>query len=548
MAAGSRTLKLSILADIDDLKKNLNAGQNEVQGFGDKVSDFGHKAGLAFAAAGAAAVVYAGKLAIDGVKAAIEDEAAQVKLANALKASTSATDDQIASVEAQILKMSLATGISDDKLRPALQRLTLSTNDITKAQDLLSLALDISTSTGKPLEAVANSLGKAFDGNTAALGKLGLGLSAAELKTMTFEQVTQSLTKTFGGAAAANAETYAGKIARIKVGFDEAKESLGTALLPTLGKLTDFINDTIVPAFSSLIAGLSGDQGVKKGLTGADLAAFNMGETLKSVAKSVGNLFTLFNDPNNTGAGSGLAKLIGWIDNIIGALDDLIGFLGYSLALLKILSDPRNWTKSMTETQALASSMMKGLTQVPNQTPTQETIRGQVKTVTPQTMNVPSSSGGGGTGTTGSGASGSGAGGGSAVNGIPVGKTGSGTGTINDITNVPDFSNVGITGAVVGGQVVSFGQQFPTAPAVPDFSTVGLTGAVVGGQVVNYLKTLPDFSNVGVTGAAVGGTVINLNVSGAIDPEGTARTIVDTLNNSLFRGTGGANNLQLAQF
>ena len=545
MAAGSRTLKLSILADIDDLKKNLNTGQNEVQGFGDKVSDFGKKAGLAFAAAGAAAVVYAGKLAIDGVKAAIEDEAAQLKLANALKASTGATEDQIASVEAQILKMSLATGTADDKLRPALQRLTLSTNDITKAQDLLSLALDISTSTGKPLEAVANSLGKAFDGNTAALGKLGLGLSAAELKTMTFEQVTQSLTKTFGGAAAANAETYAGKIARIKVGFDEAKESLGTALLPTLGKLTDFINDTIVPAFSSLIAGLSGDQGVKKGLTGADLAAFNMGETLKSVAKSVGNLFTLFNDPNNTGAGSGLAKLIGWIDNIIGALDDLIGFLGYSLALLKILSDPRNWTKSMTETQALASSMMKGLTKVPNQTPTQETIRGQVKKVTPQTMNVPSNSGGGGgTGTTGSGATGTGAGGGSAVNGIPVG----GSGTINDITSVPDFSNVGVTGAAVGGQVISYGQKFPTAPAVPDFSSLGMTGAAVGGSVVNFGRTLPDFSNVGVTGAAVGGTVINLNVSGAIDPEGTARTIVDTLNNSLFRGTGGANNLQLAQF
>jgi len=545
MAAGSRTLKLSILADIDDLKKNLNAGQGEVQGFGDKVSDFGKKAGLAFAAAGAAAVVYAGKLAIDGVKAAIEDEAAQLKLANALKASTGATEDQIASVEAQILKMSLATGTADDKLRPALQRLTLSTNDITKAQDLLSLALDISTSTGKPLEAVANSLGKAYDGNTAALGKLGLGLSAAELKTMTFDQVTQSLTKTFGGAAAANAETYAGKIARIKVGFDEAKESLGTALLPTLGKLTDFINDVIVPAFSSLIAGLSGDQGVKKGLTGADLAAFNMGETLKSVAKSVGNLFTLFNDPNNTGAGSGLAQLIGWIDNIVGALENLIGFLGYTLALLKILSDPHNWTKSMTETQALASSMMKGLTKVPNQTPTQETIRGQIKTVTPQTMNVPSTSGGGGgTGTTGSGATGTGAGGGSAVNGIPVG----GSGTINDITNVPDFSNVGVTGAAVGGQVISYGQKFPIAPAVPDFSSLGMTGAAVGGSVVNFGRTLPDFSNVGVTGAAIGGTVINLNVSGSIDPEGTARTIVDTLNNSLFRGTGGANNLQLAQF
>jgi hypothetical protein len=37
-----------------------------------------------------------------------------------------------------------------------------------------------------------------------------------------------------------------------------------------------------------------------------------------------------------------------------------------------------------------------------------------------------------------------------------------------------------------------------------------------------------------------------VNVSGALDKEGTARTIVDTLNNSFYRGTGGASNLQIA--
>ena len=66
----------------------------------------------AFAAAAAGA--YAVKIGIDGVKAAIADEAAQVKLAGALRNATGATDDQIAAVEKQILKMSLATGVSDD--------------------------------------------------------------------------------------------------------------------------------------------------------------------------------------------------------------------------------------------------------------------------------------------------------------------------------------------------------------------------------------------------------------------------------------------------
>ena len=248
MAAGSRTLKLSILADVDNLKKNLNAGSNDVQSFGDKVGDFGKKAGLAFAAAGAAAAVYAGKLAIEGVKAAIEDEAAQIRLANSLKNATGATNDQIKAIEANILKMSLASGVSDDKLRPALSRLALSTNDASKAQDLLTLALDVSQATGKDLEGVANALGKAYDGNNASLGKLGIGLSAAELKAMSFTEVQGKLSDLFGGASAANAKTFAGRMEILKVTFAEAQETIGAKLLPIIQDLVQFVIDKVLPA------------------------------------------------------------------------------------------------------------------------------------------------------------------------------------------------------------------------------------------------------------------------------------------------------------
>ena len=127
MASGSRTLKLSILGDIDNLKKNLTAGSNDVQTFGDKLTKFGKIAGAAFLAAGAAAVAYAGKLAVDGVKAAIEDEAAQLRLAASLKNVTGATDATIAATEDYILKTSLANGVTDDELRPSLDRLVRST-------------------------------------------------------------------------------------------------------------------------------------------------------------------------------------------------------------------------------------------------------------------------------------------------------------------------------------------------------------------------------------------------------------------------------------
>jgi hypothetical protein len=260
--AGSRTLKLSILADIDDLKKNLNTGSNEVESFGDKVGKFGKMAAAAFAAAAAAAAAYAVKIGIDGVKAAIEDEKAQTQLALALKNATGATEAQIKATEDAILKMSLATGVADDKLRPALARLARSTDDVGKAQELLSLALDVSTATGKPLEAVANSLGKAYDGNTAALGKLGVGLSSAELKTMTFTQVQSKLTDLFGGAAAANAETYSGRLARMQVAFDEVKETIGYALLPILEKAMRFINTYAQPVLDAFTEGLDGKSGL----------------------------------------------------------------------------------------------------------------------------------------------------------------------------------------------------------------------------------------------------------------------------------------------
>lgn len=245
--AGTRTLKLSILADVDNLKKELDKGTKEVEGFSGKLEKFSGAAKAAFAAAAAAAAAYAVKLAVDGVKAAIEDEAAQKRLANALRNVTDATDAQIASIEEQILKTSLATGVADDQLRPAFQRLAVATGSLTKSQDLLTLALDISAATGKDVETVSQALGKAYEGNTGALTRLGVGLSAAEIKTMGLEGAVQSLADTFGGAAATQADTFQGKMARVQVAFDEAKETVGAALLPIIERFFQFIVQTAIP-------------------------------------------------------------------------------------------------------------------------------------------------------------------------------------------------------------------------------------------------------------------------------------------------------------
>jgi len=292
MATGNRTLKLSILADVDDLKKKLGEADKAVEDNSNRISEFGKKAAAAFAVAAAAAVAYGTKLAIDGVKAAIQDEQAQLRLANALREATGATDAQIKATEDMILKTSLATGVADDELRPAFQRLAVSTKDTTKAQELLNLALDISKGRGLELETVANALGRAQDGNTTALGRLGLGLSKAELSTLSFTEVQQKLSDLYGGAAADNAETFQGKIDRLKVGFDEAKESLGVALLPQVEKFIGFLNETGIPTLNAFIAGLTGDKGLSASLDETQRSAESFGKGISVVAGIISGFIT----------------------------------------------------------------------------------------------------------------------------------------------------------------------------------------------------------------------------------------------------------------
>lgn len=252
--AGSRTLKVSILADVADLTKGLNSGAKDVEGFGDKLTKFGKLAGAAFLAAGAAAAAYAGKLAVDGVKAAIEDEAAQAKLATTLKNVTGATEAQIFATEDYITQTSLATGVTDDELRPSLERLARATGDVTQAQQLQTLALDIAAGTGKSLEAVSQALGKAYEGNATSLGKLGLGIDSATLKTMSFDEVTATLSKTFEGQATKQADTFAGRMQRLNVAFSEAKETVGSYILGALTPLLEISVNQIIPTLQTLAA------------------------------------------------------------------------------------------------------------------------------------------------------------------------------------------------------------------------------------------------------------------------------------------------------
>ena len=129
------------------------------------------------------------------------------------------------------------TGVLDDELRPAMDRLLRATGDITKSQQLLNLALDIAAGTGKSVAQVTQSLQKAYLGQTAALGRLGVGLSKAELASSSFEEIQARLSTLFAGQATQAANTYSGSLNKLAVASNNAKEAIGRGLVDALSVL-----------------------------------------------------------------------------------------------------------------------------------------------------------------------------------------------------------------------------------------------------------------------------------------------------------------------
>jgi hypothetical protein len=279
----SRTLTLALAADIDNLKKGLDDAEKVVNKSADNIADFGKKAAVAFAVAGAAVTAFA----VSAVKAAAEDEKGRKSLEQTIRSNTKATDDQIKSIDNYISKQSIATATTDDVLRPAFARLIRSTQDVTKAQDLLALSQEIATATGKPLEVVTNALGKSFDGQNAALGKLGLGIDAATLKTKSHEEIMAILKGTYKGFIDNEATNAEFKFKQLTIALDETKEKIGTALLPIIKQLADYMLATVVPNVEAFAAGLTGESGVVAGITEATQGAYEFGQQLISVIQFI---------------------------------------------------------------------------------------------------------------------------------------------------------------------------------------------------------------------------------------------------------------------
>jgi hypothetical protein len=200
----------------------------------------GQKAQFAIKKAAVPAAAALAGLAValgDAVKGAIEDAAAQDKLAEQIRRTTGATDAQIKANEDWISIQGKVLGVTDDELRPAFGNLVRATGDITKAQELASAAFDISAAKGISLETTTKALEKAYGGNMTALAKLSPELRDMIKDGASLDDVMAEMSKTFGGAASSAAETTAGKFKRMKIALDETKESIGASLMPIVEAL-----------------------------------------------------------------------------------------------------------------------------------------------------------------------------------------------------------------------------------------------------------------------------------------------------------------------
>jgi hypothetical protein len=226
--------------DLNKLEKNFaNAGKKIAKAFG-----------VAALAAGALAV----KLGKDGVEAAIADQKSQALLANALRNTTGANELAIASVEDYITAQQRAVAVTDDELRPSLATLLNATKDVSQAQSLQNLALDIAAGTQKDLQSVSLALAKAVGGNIGALTRLGVPLSEDIKKSKDLNGALDELAKTFAGAAATKAGTFEGRMTALQITFSETLETLGFALIPVLEELAGVFQNELLPVFEQFIA------------------------------------------------------------------------------------------------------------------------------------------------------------------------------------------------------------------------------------------------------------------------------------------------------
>jgi hypothetical protein len=327
-------------------KLGLTGSVKELKKLSNQTKAFGLTSTLSIGAATAALTAYTKK----AVTAAIADQKAQASLTQTLKnlGQAYATDEVTRYIDA----LQRATGTSEDLLRPAFERLVRATGDITEAQKLLNLTLDLSAATGKTVSQTSFTLTRAYNGQLTSLKKLGINLSEAEIKSKDFMAVQSKLNAMFSGTAAVAASTYAGQLNILKVSADEAADVIGIALIESISSLSgqngikDLANqmESLAQSTANVITNLG------------KIAKF--GKEIAPIAATLGAVALAFVSIATGGAALGVAAALTRIltsAKFLGAL----GLIGGIFALKQDFSGPKPNVANRNENRARAEQAAK---------------------------------------------------------------------------------------------------------------------------------------------------------------------------------------------
>ena len=256
--------------------KALTKGKKQISEFDKSAQKLGKTFAKVF---GSVALVSFGK---NAVNAFIDSEKAAAKLRTTV--SNLGLEFEQPGIETYLKNLSLQFGIVDENLIPGFQRLLIVTKDVAQAQSLFNTALNVSAGTGKDLTAVSTSLSKAYLGDNAALGRLGVGLSKAQLKSASFLEVQRTLNANFAGQAAAAVEGYAGSMAKLTVAVDESKEAIGKGLLDAIAALS---NSNDINTFTTKMVGAAEAIGRAFATVGDVIGLLNPNASIKVDGKFV---------------------------------------------------------------------------------------------------------------------------------------------------------------------------------------------------------------------------------------------------------------------
>lgn len=270
----------------------------------------GLKVGIA---AVAGAVAGASAALVKFTKDAIDDEAAQSKLNAVLKARGLATRENLAATE-EAIKAGAKLAFTDDQVRAGLETATQFTNDFAKAQKILSVAQDLARAKNISLEKATLLVGRAYDGNTAGLSRMGIQLE----KGAKGADALRAVTDKFGGSAKAYTETTAGGIQTLSIQLQEAGESIGQSLLPIVNELLQAFIEKGLPVILSVV------DGIKSFID-------NNRELIKSIFETVGgfigNLLPVLAEVATFIFGTIVPAIVGFIEKLTapGGVVDSVG-------------------------------------------------------------------------------------------------------------------------------------------------------------------------------------------------------------------------------